>query len=154
MNLRDAAYNLVHDYPGGASSLAPRLGKNSTYLSAEVGHKGTAKLGLLDACKLTNLTGDLRILNAFAAESSCMVIPLPTVDSGCNTFEQMAKTAKKFGEFFSSAVDAVSDSQVTANELAHVDRELAEMIVVAQALRTALSKVHESSKPKHLKAAA
>lgn len=33
MNLADAAYNTVHDYPGGASSLAPRLGMSSHMLS-------------------------------------------------------------------------------------------------------------------------
>lgn len=59
MNPLDAAYNLVRDYPGGASSLAPRLDKNPSVLSHEVTATGSAKLGLLTAIKITELSGDL-----------------------------------------------------------------------------------------------
>ena len=154
MNLRDAAYHLVHDYAGGANSPAPRLDMNSTYLSAQVSCTGTAKLGLLDASKLTHLTGDHRILHAFAAEHNCTVRRLPDVDDAVSAYQELAETAGGFGSFFASAVDAMKDSKVTANELAQVDRELASMIAVALRLRRALAAVHEAGKPSHLKAAA
>jgi hypothetical protein len=70
MNILDAAYHTVHDYPGGASALAPRLGKSHATLSHEVRPPANsqAKLGLRDAQRIMALTGDYRILQAQAAE--------------------------------------------------------------------------------------
>ena len=45
----DAAFNVVHDYPGGAAALSERLGKGRPALSHEVKGDGSAKLGLKDA---------------------------------------------------------------------------------------------------------
>ena len=37
MNITDAAYNTVHDYPGGASALAARMGiKSPAVLNSKV----------------------------------------------------------------------------------------------------------------------
>ena len=80
MNVIDAAYGVVHDYPGGSDSLAPRLGKASVTLSHEVARVGTAKLGLDTAVKVSVLTGDFRILDAFALQCGRMVLPLPCAD--------------------------------------------------------------------------
>jgi hypothetical protein len=145
--LLDSAFNLVHDYPGGAASLAPRIGKNATSLNHELKATGSAKFGLVDACKATQLTGNLAILNAFAAECGCIVLPLPERDATCDTFRQLADAAREFGEFVTSVADAAADSQVTANELARVDRELGEMIAGAQAVRAHLAGIHEAGKP-------
>ena len=77
MHLRDVAFNVVHDSPGGAVSLAPRLGKSHTTLAHELNGTGTAKLGLMDAEKITLLLGDMRILQAYAANCGQMLVPLP-----------------------------------------------------------------------------
>ena len=47
----DAAFNVVHDYPGGAAALSERLGKGRSALPHEVKGDGSAKLGLKDAVK-------------------------------------------------------------------------------------------------------
>ena len=142
----DAAYNLVVDYPGGSVSLAPRIDKNATTLSHEVKGTGGAKFGLVDAVKATQRSGDLRILNAFAVECGCLVLPLPALPESMGTFHQLAEAAKEFSEFVSSVADAAADGAVTANELARVDRELGDMIASAQAIRATLAKVHEDGK--------
>ena len=100
MSLQDAYFNVIHDSPGGAASLAPRLGKSSTTLCHEATRTGFAKAGLLDAEKITLLTGDLRILEAFANNCGQMLVPLPTatvlLDDDCML--RLADTAREFGE--------------------------------------------------------
>lgn len=147
MNPLDAAYNLVHDYPGGACSLAPRLGKSGTYLSAEVSGTGSAKLGLMTAVKLSQLTGNLCVLNAFASECGCFVLAMPTMPVEGSTFKALADAAREFSEFVGSVADAAADGKVTANELARVDKELSELFAASQAIRASLAAIHEAGKP-------
>lgn len=148
----DAAFNLVHDYPGGAESLGPRIKKSPTTLSHEVKRTGTAKFGLEDSVKLTVLSGNRAILNAFAAECGCLVLPMPSVESGLDTFHGLADAAREFSEFVASVADAAADGRVTGNELARVDRELSELLARGQAIRATLAMIHESGKPAFVKA--
>jgi len=78
MNLADAAYNTVHDYPGGASSLAPRLGMSSHMLSNKVNQNNqTHHLRLDEANTLMSFTNDYRMLHAQAEMHSKVCIQLP-----------------------------------------------------------------------------
>lgn len=149
----DAAYHLVHDYPGGSLSLAPRIGKSPSTLSHEVVASGGAKLGLVDALKLSHLTGDLRILNTFAAACGCVVLPMPESAVG-DTFQELAAAAREFGEFIGAVAESAADGAITANELARVDRELTEMLAASQHLRATLAAMHEAAKPVTLRRAA
>lgn len=150
----DAAFHLVHDYPGGATALAPRLQKAQGTLCHELTGTGTAKLGLLDAVKLTLLTGDRRILNAFAAECGCVVLQMPQHASGSDAMTKLGASAKEFGDFVSSVGDSLRDGAVTSTELRRVRRELAEMIASAQDVDAELGALHEAAKPAHLRKAA
>lgn len=141
MNLLDAAYNVVHDYKGGAASLAPRLGKASTYLSAEVSATGTAKLGLVDAEKITHLTGDLRILVAFATNAGQMLVPLPQAGDlpKDDCMLRLADSAKEFGELCAEVAGDLADGEVNDNELTRIDRECGQLIASVHALRESLA---------------
>lgn len=143
----DAAFNLVHDYPGGAECLGPRIKKAPTTLSHEVKRTGTAKLGLEDAVKLSVLSDNRAILNAFASVCGCLVLPMPCVASGLDTFHGLADAAREFSEFVASVADAAADGQVTGNELALVDRDLSELVARVQAIRATLAAIHEAGKP-------
>lgn len=150
----DAAFHAVHDHPGGAAALAGRMNKHPGTLCHELTATGTAKLGLVDALKLSHLTGSRAILNAFATELGCLVLPLPAHQAGVDTFMQVADTAREFAEFITSVATAASDGKISANELAQVDRELGEMIAAAQDVRATLAAMHEAGKPAHLRRAA
>lgn len=155
MNLRDAAYNLVHDYKGGAPSLAPRIGKSATTLSHEVAGEGTAKLGLLDAAKITDLSGDLRILEAWAVNAGQMLVPLPPefeLGSG-DCMLRLADSAKEFGELCREVASDLVDGKITDNELGRIDRECGGLIASVHALREALARRNLASKPAHLRVA-
>ena len=153
MNLRDAAYNTVHDYAGGAASLAPRMGKSVSVLSHEVTGTGTAKLGLLDAEKITHLTGDLRILEAFATNCGQMLVPLPhAVDVDADDcMLRLAATVKEFSDLCTEVAGDLKDSQISDNELARVDRECGELIASIHSLREALARRNQAGKPEHIK---
>lgn len=151
MNLRDAAYNVVHDYLGGSESLAPRVGKNATTLSHEVNGTGGAKLGLDTAEKITQLSGDLRILQAFAANCGQMVLPLPVLDQvqADDCMKTLATTAHNFGALCTEVAGDLADGQISDNELARIDRESGLLIASLHSMRKALAQRNQDGKPAH-----
>lgn len=144
----DAAYRVVHGYPGGADALGARMKKSGTTLSHEVKGTGTAKFGLVDAVTATVFSGDYDIINTFAAECGGMFIPLPaTVEGDDGSMLRLSKLAKEFSDLVASVTAAKADGKVTANELAHVDREWAQLVSVGQSLMAYMRSVHEAGIP-------
>lgn len=151
MHLRDTAYNIVHDYPGGAVSLAPRMSKSPTTLSHELNGTGGAKLGLLDAEKITQLTGDLRILEAFAGNCGQMLIPFPDslrLGNEQDCMLRLADTAREFGDLCREVAGDLADGHISDNELGRIDRECGELVASVHALREALARRNAESKPR------
>jgi len=65
MNTIDAAYHTVHDYPGGAEALAPRMGMSAAVLRNKVNPNNTTHhLTYAEAQRIVALTGDVRMLQA------------------------------------------------------------------------------------------
>ncbi len=149
MDLRDVAANVVHDYPGGAPSLAPRVGKNATTLAHELNGTGTAKLGLLDAEKITLRTGDLRILEAFALNCGQLLVPLPSADDGHpdDCMARLADTAREFGDLCTEVATDLVDGAISDNEMTRIDRECGELMSSLRTLREALARRNQASKP-------
>lgn len=144
----DAAHQLVQAYPGGAESLAPRIGKNPTTMRHEINRTGPAKLGLADAVSMSVMADDRRILNAFAAEMGCLVLQLPSsLSCDSTSMERVSKMAKEFSDLIASVTAAKADGKVTANELAHVEREGAELMRAVQGLLAHVRSVHEADMP-------
>lgn len=155
MNLRDVAFNVVHDYAGGATSLAPRIDRNPTTLNHELNGTGTAKLGLLDAEKITLMTGDMRILQAFAINCGQMLVPLPDASAygDDDAMLHLAATAKEFADLVREVSVDIVDGQISDNELARIDRESGELIASLHALREALAKRNAEHRRPDLRAA-
>jgi hypothetical protein len=144
----DAAHHLVQAYAGGAEALAPRMGKNATTLRHEVNRTGQAKLGLADAVSMSVLANDLRVLNAFAAECGCLVARLPASMGGDDTaMHRVADLAREFGEVVATVTSATADGQISANELATIERNWAELTAAGQALMAHLRARHEAARP-------
>ncbi|MFH7611555.1 hypothetical protein RA272_29150, partial [Pseudomonas syringae pv. tagetis] len=69
MNVTDAAYDTVHQYPGGSEALAPRLGMSAAVLRGKVNPNTDRNLlSLQEADALMARTGDFRILHALCAQ--------------------------------------------------------------------------------------
>lgn len=150
MSLLDAAYHLVHDYPGGAAALAVRLKKNQGTLCHELTATGSAKLGLLDAKKLSDLTGDHRILQAWANEAGQMLVPLPLLgDQGDECLARVSSTAKEFSDLLAAASTGLADGQVSDNEMDRIEREAGELFAAVHSLLQAVRERNQAGKPQH-----
>lgn len=150
MNILDAAYNLVHDYPGGAHSLGPRMGKSPNTLNHEVAGDGTAKFGLVDAVKASTLSGDFRILHAFGEECNHMCIPLPPADGNTTTSDilaNLATSSKRFAELCNEVISSAADGEVSDNELDRIQRARAELLTHLAQLGQSAIQLNQASKP-------
>lgn len=164
MNVQDAAYHTVHDYPGGAEALGPRVGKRGTSLSAEVQIRapiraandeaeglGSAasrpKFGLLDAVKVMQLSGDHRIFYAIASELGYLTVPLPdTAACAGSCAKSVAAVAEEFAQLMQEVAVDIADGRVSDNELARVERCWGELVVAGQQLLKALADINSHDK--------
>ncbi len=149
MNVIDATTAVVDDYPGGAASLAPRLGKGASTLSHEVAEKHGAKLGIRTAARITKLTGDARILQAFTEECGYTGIFIPRMaDSApADGVEFMTKMIKELSDVATSFGQALADGKVTPNERDGFMREASELMAAVQRTCEFVEVVHANSKP-------
>lgn len=150
MSLLDEAYHLVHDFPGGAVGLAARLKKSHGTLCHELTATGSAKLGLMDAKKLTDFTGDLRILQAWAGEAGQMLVPLPVLGDGSDEcLARAADAAREFGELLGVVSAGLADGTVSDNELDRVQREATQLFASVHRLLAAVQQRNLAGKPAH-----
>lgn len=142
-----AAANTAEDFPGGTTGMAGALGKNKFSLMHELAGTGAAKLGLLDAVKMVKRSRDQRILNAFAVECGCLVIPLPEalMVEGDNTMLNLGHLAKEFADVVQEVTASVSDDTISQNEMARLERQWAELVAAGQQMMVQLRARHEAS---------
>lgn len=143
-SLRDLAYNLARAYPGGAAALAFRMGKNPTTFSHELRGQGSAKLGLEDAQAMTELSGDLRILEAWNAEHGLVVIRMPEAHTGPvgGCLDKLSATAKEFSEMVTEVAGDMGDGRISDNELQRIEREGADLLAAVHQLLNAARAVN------------
>ena len=128
LTVTDAAYHSVHDYPGGATALALRIGVSSAgVLSNKVNPlQDHHKLTLDEAVLVMAFSGDLRILHAIADRFDQLVVPVVRYDQVSDTalLETYTRLMKELGEFSSAFHDALSDGKFTRAELDGMRGEL------------------------------
>lgn len=164
MNVQDAAYHTVHDYPGGAEALGPRVGKRGTSLSAEVQIRapiraandeveglGSAasrpKFGLLDALKVMQLSGDHRIFFAMASELRYLAVPLPdSAASAGSCAKSVAAVAEEFAQLMQEVVGDLADNSINDNELGRIQRCWGELVAAGQQLLKAIADMNSNDK--------
>lgn len=162
MKTVDAAYNVVHDYPGGALALAPRLGKHASSLNNEVNPPvdrapgaPMPKLGIIDVIKITDLTRDSRIVAAFNEDCGfCAPLPLPHA-STCEgsvkeLLERGSDLAEKVARIFSELNKDVADGEVTPRELEQFESTALTMIAATAELTRCMRARMEADRRAHL----
>ncbi|KIP87478.1 hypothetical protein SN15_01955 [Stenotrophomonas maltophilia] len=125
MNVTDAAYDTVHEYPGGSEPLAQRMGMSSATLRGKVKPNNDRNLlSLQEADALMGKTGDYRILHAMAAEHGFVVQRVDAPKSG-NLIGALLSAASAKGELSQLIADALADGKVSANEADDIGRACA-----------------------------
>ncbi len=136
MSPQDAIHHVVHDFPGGAEALAPRIGRGAQVLRNKVTLEGVAGVRrsheptLADVAAITRITGDLRVLDALAAEVGAVVLRLPTIDAlGDSALLDMVLTANdEYGRACAALRDALADGEVDRLEFDRLERETLESV--------------------------
>lgn len=116
MNVTDAAYDTVHQYPGGSEALAPRLGMSAAILRGKVNPNTDRNLlSLQEADALMARTGDFRILHALCAQHGFVAQRSDAPESGSliSALLQAAAAKGDLAELVSSALD---DGRISPNE--------------------------------------
>lgn len=123
MNITDAAYAVAHDYPGGTESLAPRMSMVAAVLRNKVNPNNTTHhLTLAEAMRMSEITGDLRIAEAFARQLglACMEIPQPENCADGEVIEMLSESMKTFGEVGHEVNRTFADGRVEQHEVRRV----------------------------------
>lgn len=138
MNVFDAAYNIGHDYPGGAEALAHRMGIVPAVFRSKLNPNSTTNhVTLADAMKLQNLTGRTDIVEAMADELGGVFMPLPTI-SDEDLSHAIRKAVAEFGNYMQMVDAALDDDRVTKNEAKWLASGMLEMIARATHLQAML----------------
>lgn len=148
MDVLDAAYRTVHGYPGGAVSLAPRLGKRPATLSHEVRVPvgSTAKLGLLDAITIMEFANDMSIMHAMAARMGGMFISLRSeLDQEGDAGTRVGRVAQEFAELMAEVLADTADGVITSNELRRIQAAWGELMAEGQKMLAHCQALHEAA---------
>ncbi len=145
----DAAYLTAHDYPGGAKTLALRLGVNAAVLSNKLNPNNSEHhLSVRDLIAIMTMTGDLRAMHSICLEFGYVALPLPTIANETTT-EAIADTCKEFGEFLHTVTSALGDGKITKLELRKIRTELARLIAVAGKLESITASMEAAARKGH-----
>src|SRR5690606_12297895 len=124
MNTADAAWHTVHDYDGGSESLGPRVGISPAVLRNKVNPKNTTHhLTLAEARRITALTGDHRMLQAWAHEEGYLLVKAPSgASDSCDmaVLEQVVSLGVANGQFMQTIHAALADGRVDQGELERI----------------------------------
>ncbi len=120
MNIIDAAYHTVHDYPGGATALAPRLGiKSPAVLNSKVNpNTDTHHITLVEAIKIMAITNDYRILQSMNAHLGKVAIDLPQIPECRDTAltDLVLSFGMQGGDVYTLFKTMMADGRITRGE--------------------------------------
>jgi hypothetical protein len=148
MDVQTAAQNVAEDYKGGARQLAHDIDKNATTFAHQLSETGPAVLGLRTAVKMTKRSKDLRILNAFAEECGCMVLPLPEalMSDDSAVMQGLGVLAKEFSDVVQEICASSADDDINDNEMARAEKEWGQVVAAGQRVLGAMRAKNQASK--------
>lgn len=132
-NVQDAFYRVVHDYPKGVETLANKMGvpTGTLYNKANANESSHHKPTLADAVVATVISGDKRILHAFAATVGEVCYPLPDLSILTTTalIAHITKIGLEGGDFYRAIhVALATDDRIDTKDYVEIEREAHEWI--------------------------
>ncbi|MEC9482548.1 MAG: phage regulatory CII family protein [Halomonas sp.] len=138
MNPQDAFYQTVHDHPGSAESLAPRMGMSAAVLRNKANPNNEYnKPTLGDVDKAMALTGDYRVLDALAANHGGIFVRMDKCEAttGVGLLGQITHVWSVEGDVGRCIEEMLDDGRIEPHELErvkeavyHLQQSLAELV--------------------------
>lgn len=127
----DAAYNTAHEYPGGITALALRMGVNANTLTNKVNPNNTTHhLSLREAVTMQDMSGNYAVLHAMAealGHTCTRATPDQSFGDPLDTYMRMQLALADFGRAIADAVRD-GDGNVTSNKVRRADHHAQEAI--------------------------
>lgn len=149
MNVKDTIYRVIHEYPGGAEALAPRIGVSPNTLRHMADPKSTTHGWSFRRFDLLLAHAGTGPLAALCQQHGGIFVPLGAFAEMPNgqLLKSMHTLAKEFGDVPRVIEQALKrDGQISDNELKTCERELAEMVGASAALLAVLRQIHDGHK--------
>lgn len=137
MRVEDALYHAVHDYPGGAQALAPRMGvSGSTLQNMADPRQPNHTWPLRRFQQVVALTGDTRPVQALCAENGGVFVPTTRLSESSvpELFRAVSKLAAEFGDVVREIENDMADGRITPRERDMIQKQLNELIEAAAVL--------------------
>lgn len=155
MSLFDSLRRCVDHYPGGRGSLAPRIGKTDEVARKELSGATSHKLGAVDALAIARMCVEVGAPHCYdyaahvAQECGGEFKPLGSdLEGGQSPVQRVTAMVRETSDVTSIVIDAMQDGVITDNELARIEREIAEAQQALLRLLHASQAVNAAGKPR------
>lgn len=154
MSTLDALRRGVDNYPGGREVVAVRIGKTGEVLRKELSGAASHKLGAVDALTIARMACEegrphCYDYAAMVAQECGGRFELVTeqVGESVSPVAKVSRLVLETSHVTSAVIEAMQDGVITDNELAQIEREIAEAEEVLRKLRQAARAVNDAGKP-------
>lgn len=151
MSVLDAAYATVHcDGAEETTVIAERMGLGKQVLLNKVNVNNTTHhLTLLETVKLMQVTNDIRILNALAADFGGIYVPRPDAlhESADQLIGDISNMSLKFGTLIQEVAKDIADSKITSNEMKNIEKQANDLRVALEVLLAHIRGLHKQNSP-------
>lgn len=148
MDVTIALQQAVKGFPHGTAALAARLGLQVTSLLHKVSPTyPSAHASPEEALSIMEVTGDHGAFFVQARALRYVVLPEPDSTTAQRGTAVLVRAVREFGELASAASAALEDGNITANELARLQREAGEAQAAIQALMRIATALHDAGRP-------
>ncbi|ROR25144.1 hypothetical protein EC845_1184 [Comamonas sp. BIGb0124] len=132
-DVKSAAYQVAHSYPGGLKSLAHAMDMPLSSLEKKISPSNeTHNLSPAEQLLLQHLTGKVTVLQAMAHSLGYVVVKATPDQSGGDVFEAFAIQQQSQSDFMRSIADPLAtsglDGFTTGNEIRRIDYCAQELI--------------------------
>lgn len=154
MSALDSLRRGVDNYPGGRASLAPRLNKTDEVARKELSGATSHKLGAIDALAIARMCCEAGTAHCYdyavhvAQECGGRFELIQGASTGAvSPVAKVSKLVVETSHITTAVIDAMQDGVISDNELAQIEREIAEAEEVLRKLRQAARAVNAAGKP-------
>lgn len=146
MSVADANYRMVHNYPGGVDSFAPRLKVAAKTLYGMANPNDDSHGWTLNKWReAMQFAGDTGPLEEICVENGGIFLRLPTtVGKGADElYRDLARLSREFGDVPRSIEEALKDGRLKPKEFEKIKREVMELNQAAASVLKALEPMVE-----------